>query len=461
MINLASELRENGVDVILDKWDLKEGHDAVAFMEQMVTDPAISKVVIVCDQKYAEKADGRSGGVGTETQIISPEIYAKRDQEKFVVVVSEKDENGKPFLPTYYSSRIYIDLSDEAQYATNFDQLLRWVYDKPLHIKPELGKKPAFLEHEASEASLGGATVARRALDAIRNNKAIWAGSLDDYFSRVSENLERFRITSTDGEFDDQVVESIEQFLPHRNEIVEVFMALSQYLDHEEVATKLHRFFEGIYEYTTRPETVTTYREWDFDNYYFITHELFIYAIAALLKYERFENVGYLLRTNYYVSRRVSETDNGMIPFSRFRKYMRSLEHRNQRLGLRRLSLRADLLEQRSHTSGLDFAHIMQADFALYLRDCLDALRAEGSQTWWPETLLYVRHGNAPFEIFARSQSSRYFDRVKTIFDVESARNFDPVVAAYRDQTLRVPRWEFESFSPESLMGYENLCTKP
>jgi len=254
---LASELRENGIDVILDKWDLKEGHDAVAFMEQMVTDPAISKVVIVCDQKYAEKANGRSGGVGTETQIISPEIYAQRDQEKFVVVVSEKDENGKPFLPTYYSSRIYIDLSDEAQYATNFDQLLRWVYDKPLHIKPGLGKKPVFLEGETSETSLGGATVARRALDAIRNNKGIWGGSLDDYFSRVAENLERFRIARTDGEFDDQVVESIEQFLPHRNEVVEIFIALSQYLDHEEVATKLHRFFEGIYEYTTRPETVT------------------------------------------------------------------------------------------------------------------------------------------------------------------------------------------------------------
>jgi hypothetical protein len=37
-------------------------------MEKMVTDPEISKVLIVSDKMYAEKADGRAGGVGTETQ---------------------------------------------------------------------------------------------------------------------------------------------------------------------------------------------------------------------------------------------------------------------------------------------------------------------------------------------------------------------------------------------------------
>jgi len=92
VIDIASELRESGVDVILDKWDLKEGHDAVAFMEKMVTDQEIKKVAIICDKKYATKADGRSGGVGTETQIISREVYENQAQEKFVAVVCEKDE---------------------------------------------------------------------------------------------------------------------------------------------------------------------------------------------------------------------------------------------------------------------------------------------------------------------------------------------------------------------------------
>lgn len=108
VVGFATELRESGVDVLLDKWDLKEGHDAVAFMEQMVTNPEIKKVAMICDQRYAAKADGRAGGVGTETQIISREVYEKQDQEKFVAVVREKDQNGKPCLPTYYKSRIYL-----------------------------------------------------------------------------------------------------------------------------------------------------------------------------------------------------------------------------------------------------------------------------------------------------------------------------------------------------------------
>ncbi len=177
VINLATELVENGVDVIFDKWDLKEGQDANAFMERMVTDQVIKKVAIIFDRAYAEKADSRSGGVGTETQIISPEIYAKADQNKFVAVLTEKDENGKPFLPTYYKSRIYIDLSDDNLYASNFEQLLRWVYDKPLYVKPELGEKPSFLSEE-NPISLETTTKYKRALDAIRNNKEYAKGGI-------------------------------------------------------------------------------------------------------------------------------------------------------------------------------------------------------------------------------------------------------------------------------------------
>jgi len=70
VLNLAKELVELGVDVILDKWTLREGADKYAFMKKMVTDPSVGKVILICDQLYAEKADGRKGGVGTETQIV-------------------------------------------------------------------------------------------------------------------------------------------------------------------------------------------------------------------------------------------------------------------------------------------------------------------------------------------------------------------------------------------------------
>ena len=120
VVDLATRLRESGVDIILDKWDLKEGADKYVFMEKMVTDSSIRKVIIICDRVYAAKADGRVGGVGTETQIISQEVYSQVnpiDQEqKFVAVIAEKDDRGEAYIPTFLKSRIYIDMSDASSY---------------------------------------------------------------------------------------------------------------------------------------------------------------------------------------------------------------------------------------------------------------------------------------------------------------------------------------------------------
>ena len=120
-MNLATRLLSDGVHVHIDKWDLKEGHDKFNFMEKMVKLDDIQKVLIIPDQKYSEKAEQRAGGVGTETQIISPEIYADVSQEKFIPIIAQKDEKGDPYLPTFLKSRIYIDLSDEDKFEENYE----------------------------------------------------------------------------------------------------------------------------------------------------------------------------------------------------------------------------------------------------------------------------------------------------------------------------------------------------
>ena len=77
---LGQRLMADGVEVVLDQWSLKHGQDVNAFMEQMVLDPTIKRVLIISDARYAEKANARKGGVGTESQIISQEVYEKVDQ---------------------------------------------------------------------------------------------------------------------------------------------------------------------------------------------------------------------------------------------------------------------------------------------------------------------------------------------------------------------------------------------
>ena len=465
VINLATELVENGVDVILDKWNLKEGQDAHAFMEKMVTDPDIKKVAIICDQVYAQKADRRSGGVGTETQIITPEIYSKSEQSKFVAIISEKDENGNPYLPTYYKSRIYIDLSNEELYATNFDQLLRWIYDKPLYIKPPVGKPPTFL-FEENPISLETTTLYRRALDLIRSNKENARGALSEYLATFAQNLEKFRISYDEKEadtFDDKVIDNINKFLPYRNELIILFFAIAQYRNTPELIQQIHRFIESLIPYMSKPEHITHSRDWDYDNFKFIIHELFLYIIVSFLKYERFDSASYFLSTNYYVEENLDYGRNVMVPFTIFGNYIKSFEYRNTRLKLRRISIRADLLIERSKLPniGITDRQLMQTDFVLFIRDALSAIKTGSHQNWWPISLLYAQHLRGPFEIFARAQSRKYFDRLKLLFDISQKDDFVPMLDAFREDKLRKPRWELSIFDPALLMGFEEMASLP
>ncbi len=145
---LAERLVSHGIEVVLDKWDLKEGQDKYVFMEQCVNDPEIDKVLIVCNQKYAERANNREGGVGDETAIISTEVYGKVNQEKFIPIIAECDEEGNPYVPAYIKSRIYIDLSNVEKYEAEYEKLLRNIYEKPIYKKPKLGSKPEWLEED-------------------------------------------------------------------------------------------------------------------------------------------------------------------------------------------------------------------------------------------------------------------------------------------------------------------------
>lgn len=458
VVDLAAELRESGVDVILDKWDLKEGHDAVSFMEKMVTDPEIKKVAIICDEEYAIKADGRKGGVGTETQIISKEVYEKQDQEKFVAIVCKKNNEGKPFLPTYYKSRIYIDLSEADRYSENFERLLRWIFDQPLYVKPELGNKPSFLS-EDEHVSLGTTVLFKRCVDALKNQKAYASGAFDEYCTVFTTNLEKFRISNPDGEFDDVVIKNIKEFEPFRNEAIQLFITIAQYSPSEEIIKRLHRFFESLIPYMSRPPNISQWKEWDFDNHKFVVHELFLYALAIFLKYERLDQANYLLQQQYYMSENSDYGRDVMVSFTVFRQYMTSLEYRNTRLRLHGDLVRADLLKERCAGTGIEFRYLLQADFVAFMRAEIEA--TDEFMPWWPETLLYLRSSNSPFEIFARSVSKTYFDKAKVLLAIETPKDIEPLLESYDNGKRKLPRWGPEKLHPTSLLGYKHLATRP
>jgi hypothetical protein len=205
----------------------------------------------------------------------------------------------------------------------------------------------------------------------------------------------------------------------------------------------------------SRPPSVSSWREWDYDNYVFIVHELFLYAVAAFLKRERFETLSEFLGLRFYLE---NENRGGVMQsFAVVWKSMRALGPKQQEL--RRISLRADLLEQRSHVaSGLKFPDVMAADFVLFLR----AAALEPSDRWYPETLLYtVFRFSHPFEVFARAESRAYFQRLSPVIGIGSRQEMEALIATYSADGGRwLPRWEYDSLNIPLLSNVANLQTR-
>lgn len=454
VLNLATELVESGVDVILDKWHLREGQDAISFMEQMVSDPSVNKVALICDKVYVEKAIQRTGGVGTETQIISPELYSQQDQKKFVAVIAEKDPDGQPYLPIYYKSRVYIDLSEGNRYTDGFEQMLRWIYDKPLNVRPPLGKQPDFLLNP-NQSTFGTSALARRTIDAFKDGKSISYAALAEYLRLFSERMAASRIDYSDPDFDESVVKSIESFIPQRNEYIHVIETLSQFSDIAQFVSHLQVFFESLIPYLFPPADRGSFREIESDNLKFIVHEMFIYTIGILLKYRHYEGACSFLSQKFYVNGSSSRQPSGLANYFIFRKYMRSLENRNNRLRLNRISLRADLLMERSRSSGVSFEQLMQADFVCLLRSV--SMNETRSPGWYPETLVFSSRQYGPFEIFVRARSRNVLSRILPLLGVSTKEDLEGVVETVSSGQTYGPIWDHGFIDPSDLVGIENL----
>lgn len=452
VIELAEELMASGINVILDKWDLKPGQDSIVFMEQMVTDSTIDKVLIISDKVYSEKSNDRSGGVGTESQIISKKIYDQVDQERFIAVIAEKSPEGKAYTPLFYHSRLYIDLSEPDKYAEGFDSLIRCIHGQPQFKKPGLGKKPEYLSVETS-LNLGTSALYKRALSAIRDQKPFAAGAFEEYLSTFSENMEQIRINAAHDEiFDECVVQSIQSFIPARNELLQIISTACRYMPQEIFAETTHKFLESLTAYFYNREDRSQWRSTDFDNFKFIINEIYIYTIAILLKNDKIQAAAILINQNYYI-----KNSNKGIPYLTncecFYEHTESLDNRNNRLRLGRGSLAADIIKENTNGSGIDFNLLMQTDFILFIRTTLDK-----SGFWWPKTLVYLGHFHGAFELFNRATSKQYFDKIKPLLNINEKTDLDEFLK--EEQTKGSQHYGLGyNFQIKRLLNYDDLCT--
>lgn len=137
VLDLSTRLRNFGVDAILDQFRLGLGSELAGFMEKELEQA--DRVIMVCTEKYVEKANAGKGGVGYEKMILTAEYMNKVDSTKVIPLIRQQ---GSRDVPTFLKTKLHIDFSKEDDFELMFDELVREIHGEPLFKEPPVGNNP-------------------------------------------------------------------------------------------------------------------------------------------------------------------------------------------------------------------------------------------------------------------------------------------------------------------------------
>jgi len=146
VLNLATKLKDKGVNVILDQWDLKLGGLIPKFMENSVYNS--DRVICVITPNYKEKTINLHGGVGYEYSIISAKIWEEVETQKFIPLLRVGDNEN---IPVSLKGRMYIDMRKDSNFEDMLNKLLEDILNSPKNIKIPIEAEPEYKEVKQKE----------------------------------------------------------------------------------------------------------------------------------------------------------------------------------------------------------------------------------------------------------------------------------------------------------------------
>ncbi|ABA23862.1 hypothetical protein Ava_4263 [Trichormus variabilis ATCC 29413] len=233
----------------------------------------------------------------------------------------------------------------------------------------------------------------RIAVENFQQNQTIL---LRRFMTWLRDELDKLKPDFTKGGIPDELlVQSIEQtkeLIIEFAHLVEV-IAMVNNLD---AAREIYKQFEMILERYSLPRIFSgSYQDIDFDFYKFVGHELFVSFFSFLIRENRWELIAELLESGIYIENpSIYSRESGLVYFTYISQTVRLLDVRKNRLNLMRISLHADILNER-HIHG-DLANIvpmqqfMDADCFLFLRSEFQNNKANERHSWIPWTKVYM-----------------------------------------------------------------------
>lgn len=129
---LATRLRSDGIDVVLDQWHAAPGDQLPAFMERAIRDNQY--VLVICTPGYKGRSDERKGGVGYEGDIITAEVATKQNHRKFIPVLRAGDWAAA--APSWVAGKYFVDMRGNPYSETHYADLVATLYGERPQAPP-------------------------------------------------------------------------------------------------------------------------------------------------------------------------------------------------------------------------------------------------------------------------------------------------------------------------------------
>jgi len=456
IVSWADRLLHDGIDVIIDVYDLKEGDDKYVFMEQMVNDDSVTHVLVICDSSYTKKANKRESGVGTESQIISKNVYEKVKQSKFIPIITEYDKDGKPYIPTFMESRIWIDFSGIERVNQNWEQLVRLIYNKPIMIKPEKGKRPQYIDQTEKKVTSSSYSKFLTLKSSIENQRFGIEDYRSDFFDECYLAIDSLRIRDKKVEVisGEQILNNLIQLREIRNNLINWLMFEGKYTDPELFPDLVMNLLEKLIELRSRPEELNSWNKTMLETHIVFVYELFIYIIAGLMKLKKYSLIHEILTTHYLQP--ASERrggDDEFVDFHIFQGWSDSLQILAPE-GQKLHSAVGEYIKQHCDRDDFKLQNLIESDLVIYL---MSLIRGHGM--WYPQMSFYQPfHGKIDF--FIRCIQKKYFKNLLIITGLTDVKELRERVKKTIEDIGNTRRFGSPfGGSPESLFNLERLNT--
>ncbi|ELY4158742.1 TIR domain-containing protein [Cronobacter turicensis] len=407
IVELTERLAADGVESIVDIYDLKEGDDKYHFMEKMVVDETVSHVLIICDKGYALKADGRKAGVGTESLIISQEIYSKASQSKFIPIIFEFNEDGEAYAPVFLKSRIYIDFSSIEKENSNWERLIRLLYGQPELVKPAIGKKPSYLEHEESINTYGIESKLSSLKEALFSDKKTIPFLRADFFNTCFSFIDSLRIRNAPevNDFPQRVIDDFKKLTIARNALTD-WCLLESTINKNDLFDNLTLVIDKLLELSSRPDTLNSYQEFWFHAHKAFAYECLLYIVSSLIKNNLYEATNELITSHYKLPTTSSYGNSQFCGIEEFYYHSDYLQEKLSPPGRTLNSAMAELFKTNANRTDITFHDIMQSDLIITMFSLIDP-----KKYWFPQTLFYAQYSYR-FPFFTRAATHKGFEKL-------------------------------------------------